>query len=517
MMVEFNKTTLSAEDRVAAWIEEFPFLADTLTDLSPRYAALKNPVMRKTLGKVATWRMAASMGGVPLTDLLLAVADAVRERVGIECTLDSGKTDDSADRDRLERLKGLILSLHAGVDLAEAKKTFEEQFGDVAAHEIAKMEQELISQGLPVEDVKALCDVHVGLFKDGLSGNSPESKPGHPVQSMLEENEQLQNRIEGLRTILERGGDSFAPESHPDLWEAVGRVLKDLREIEKHYLRKENLLFPRLENHEFSGPSQVMWAVHDDIRADLREAISAHEDGNAVRLHETMPKLLTELEEMITKEESILIPTSMDLLEHEEWAAIYREENEFGFAWIERGAEWNPRIKISLPTENNDSINGIEDSHEVVRVPELTQTDGSDKLIDLNVGRMSVEQVNLMLLHLPVELSFVDETDTVLYYSGVPDKIFPRTPGAIGRKVQNCHPPKSLHLVNRILSEMKAGTRDTAEFWMENFMGKFLNIRYDAVRDKNGEYRGCLESVQDIAELRTREGSKRLLEMEDSS
>ena len=127
---------------------------------------------------------------------------------------------------------------------------------------------------------------------------------------------------------------------------------------------------------------------------------------------------------------------------------------------------------------------------------------------------MTEEQINLVLLHLPVELSFVDEHDEVRYYSGVDHKIFPRTPGAIGRKVQNCHPPKSVHLVNKILNEMKQGSRDSAEFWMEDFGGKFVYIRYDAVRDDIGKYRGCLESVQDITRLRAVEGSRRLLDEE---
>lgn len=509
-----TNVVLRPESKVLDLVNSYPFLMDELEKIHPRYKALRNPVMRSTVGRVATLRMAAMIGGMPLSELMMAVATAVQRRTGTEIQLDSG--GDTGRDPRLEELKGLILSLHSGMDLAEAKKRFEQQFGNVSAGEIAQMEQQLIAEGLPAEDIQKLCDVHVGMFRSSLDQQpTPDQQSGHPAQTFREENVELKRRTAGLRLLLEK--------SELDV-KGVGILLTHLMEVEKHYLRKEHDLFPALEKKGFTGPSQVMWAIHDEIRAELKKAIKAVEESDSEFLRKQLPETLRKMDDMVYKEEAILLPTSLELLEHEDWATIHRHEDETGFAWIERGSEWNPRIKINLPPskERHDVAARAVEAHggtlpPFKEEPPATETAASTTdlpLIDLNVGSMTAEQINLVLLHLPIELSFVDEHDEVRYYSGVAHKIFPRTPGAIGRKVQNCHPPKSVHLVNKILSEMKAGNRDSAEFWMEDFGGRFVHIRYDAVHDDSGRYRGCLESVQDITRLRALEGSRRLLDEE---
>ncbi len=506
---------LRPETKVVELLDAFPFLMDELEAISPRYKALRNPLMRSTVGRVATLRMAATIGNIPLSELMMAVATAVEKQTGVQFTLDSGGPE---GRDpRLEELKGLILSLHSGMELEEAKKKFEKQFGDISAGEIAQMEQQLIAEGLPAEDIQKLCDVHVGVFRESLDRQvPPDEKPGHPAQTLREENVELKRKTAALRKLL--------GEKKVNLKE-VATLLDNLAEVEKHYLRKEHELFPRLERKGFTGPSQVMWAIHDEIRAELKRAREAASTGDTDFLRRELSETLRKMDEMVYKEEAILLPTSLELLEHEDWAAIHRQEAEIGFAWVKRGDEWNPRIKINLPPspDRREIAAKAVEAHGG-SLPRQPETNGTEKIakeakekapmIDLEVGSLTPEQINLILLHLPVELSFVDEHDEVRYYTGLAHKIFPRTEGAIGRKVQNCHPPKSLHLVNRILDEMKAGTRDTAEFWMEDFKGRFVHIRYDAVRDRDGNYRGCLEAVQDIGHLRELSGSHRLLDEE---
>jgi DUF438 domain-containing protein len=110
-----------------------------------------------------------------------------------------------------------------------------------------------------------------------------------------------------------------------------------------------------------------------------------------------------------------------------------------------------------------------------------------------------------------VDLTFVDEADEVRYYSATKDRIFARAPGIIGKRVQDCHPPKSVHVVNKILDEFKAGTRDAAEFWMM-FGEQFVHIRYFALRDGDGNYRGTLEVSQEVSGVRALEGERRLLD-----
>ena len=133
--------------------------------------------------------------------------------------------------------------------------------------------------------------------------------------------------------------------------------------------------------------------------------------------------------------------------------------------------------------------------------------------IDLNTGALTSEQVNLILTNLPVDISFVDDEDKVVYYSNTKGRIFARTPAVIGRKVQNCHPSESVHMVNRIIDAFRAGKRDMAEFWIE-IGGKFIHIRYFAVRDTEGRYKGCLEVSQDVTGIRALQGQRRLLDWE---
>ena len=124
---------------------------------------------------------------------------------------------------------------------------------------------------------------------------------------------------------------------------------------------------------------------------------------------------------------------------------------------------------------------------------------------------LKTELTECILDHLPVEIAFVDADDTARYYSHGEKRIFRRTPAVIGRKVQNCHPRKSLHVVQKILDDFKAGRRDVAQFWI-NLHGRLIYIRYFAVKDKDNNYQGTLEVTQDITELKKIEGEKRLLD-----
>ena len=126
---------------------------------------------------------------------------------------------------------------------------------------------------------------------------------------------------------------------------------------------------------------------------------------------------------------------------------------------------------------------------------------------------MSVEQALLVFNALPVEITYVDENDTVQYFNRGKDRIFPRSPAVVGRKVQNCHPPESVHIVNEIVETFRSGKKEKAEFWIQ-MKGKFVLISYFALRNQNGEYKGVLEVSQDVTAIRALEGEKRLLDWE---
>ena len=407
---------------------------------------------------------------------------------------------------RREALKDIILQLHQGRDPQELKAQFHQLLQTAGATEIAELETELIAAGLPEEEVRRLCDVHVAIFEDALEAQAqPETVPGHPVHTFRLENEAAAQVVEEARQDLRRlgaaGGDYVQAEAPlRDLREH----LLQLRELDKHYTRKENLLFPYLEKYGIKGPSAVMWGLHDEIRAGLKEVLSILDDAGSYTLESQVDALrsrLNPLLEMITsmfqKEDNILFPMSLERLSEEEWLAIHRESPDIGFALVEPGDEWP--IDLDRLT--------AEQERAPARAEPAPKEDG---LIRLETGVLSGRELNLLLKHLPVDITFVDKDDRVRYFSAGRDRIFVRTEAVIGRAVQNCHPPSSVHIVNRILGDFKSGRRDDAEFWI-NFEGRLVHIRYFAVRDEEGEYAGTLEVTQDVTAIRELEGERRLL------
>lgn len=463
---------LTESTKINDLIEEFPFIIDTLINLNPKLKRLKNPFLRKTVGRRATLTDVSQMSGTTLSHLLKVLAEGIEKNTSKEVLIehtDKGKSGWQSERARRqEMLKALILELHEGGDLNDLQKRFNELLGDVDASEIAAMEQALIDEGsLTAEQITKLCDLHVGIFEHALDQHKrPDTIPGHPVHTYMQENQVARSLISEIR-------QTSSPE-----------MIDKLQQIEIHYTRLENQLFPRLEGAGFTGPSQVMWAKHDEIRElfRLKEKMNVEE-------------VTKQIEDLIFKEETILFPTSLDLLSAKDWAEVRNGEEEIGYAWVIPGTEWVPITP------------------EIIHQPEKESIEEQD-LLELKTGQLSPSQVTLLLTHLPIEISYIDENDTVRFYSDTPERIFPRSPGVIGRKVQNCHPTKSVHIVNRILDAFKNGQKDSAEFWIQS-KGKLIHIRYFAVRDKEGTYRGTLEVTQDITKIRELEGEQRLLSWQD--
>ncbi len=391
-----------------------------------------------------------------------------------------------------EMLKDIIRDLHADGDVETLKKRFAALVHDVSGAEIGAMEQELISEGLPEGEIRKLCDLHLRVFEEGLDAQAaPQTVPGHPLHTLAEENKALAAIIAETRQALARLKDAPGHAILPADKVRLASLLKDLAQIEKHYLKKENQLFPRLESKGVSGPSKVMWAVHDDIRAHIKDFRRALDLGDASLIVRAGQWVLQEMDDMMAKEAKILFPMTLEMLDEADWAKVKNGEAEIGYAWIAPPAAGAPAAAGAAGE---------------------TVTDGApEKLLSLGTGRLSREQIDLMMTRLPVDVSFVDENDTVVYYSATPERIFPRTPGVIGRKVQNCHPPKSVDVVERILKAFRSGERDAAEFWIESG-GKFIHIRYFAMRDGAGTYKGTLEVTQDVTAIRGLRGERRLLD-----
>jgi len=388
--------------------------------------------------------------------------------------------------EKAQELKKLILALHEGEAFDQVKARFDELIAGVSPEEIAAMEQQLIQEGMPVAEVQRLCDLHVAVVRGGLQSEEGAGvPPGHPVHTYMAENrdsEKLADLLIQAAEALERAGEGL-----PDPSDLAGR-LDALAAIDLHYLRKENQLFPYLERHGVTGPTQVMWGIHDEIRVALRSLKKRITEGDVDGISSDVAELARAITEMIYKEEKILFPLALKKLSQDEWIEMRRGEGEIGYAFGD---------PIEWPEEPQEAGNGA--------------AEGRAGMIDLSTGQLSVEQLDRILTHLPVDVSFVDSEGRVQFYSDNADRIFPRTPAVIGRSVANCHPPKSGDKVLQILAAFKDGSRDRARFWIQ-LGGKFILIQYFAVRSRDGSYLGCLEVSQDVTEIRDLQGDNHLLD-----
>ncbi|MDQ0196644.1 DUF438 domain-containing protein [Paenibacillus wynnii] len=403
---------------------------------------------------------------------------------------------------RQAMLREIIKELHAGKSVDEVKARFAEAVGDVTVAEISAMEHSLMTEeGIPVSEVQRLCSVHTAIFKGSIEeihrSSKPEEQPGHPVHTFKLENREIE-RLVNFRLALH--ADKFQKN---DSEEIIFKLLEDLSlllDLDKHYSRKENLVFPYLEKYGIYGPTKVMWGVDDGIRNMIKSAKTTLSDyqGNKTEIGEALALIITEVNEMIFKEENILLPMALDKLTEDEWVKIARESDEIGFCLTAPDQEWIPE----RAGEPEGAVETKETEEEEGTAPQ--------GFIRFETGLLSLHQLETVLNHLPVDLTFIDENDVVRYFSHGKERIFARTKAVIGRTVQNCHPPQSVHVVEKLLEDFKAGRKDAEDFWIA-IKDKFIYIRYFAVRDAEGRYMGTLEFTQNIAPIRALEGQKRIL------
>lgn len=392
---------------------------------------------------------------------------------------------------RQEKLKEVIRELHEGKTVDEVKEKFASVIDGVSPREIAEMEVQLVKEGLPIEEIQYLCDVHAEVFKGTLEEiHHPDQVPGHPIHTMRTENTAISEFIENTIKI---NLDLFKAD---DSKENRGKLIENfnlLFDIEKHYSRKENLLFPYLEKYGVTAPPKVMWGVHDEIRAKLKDVkleLSNYR-GNKEELIEKVQGVLTQIVDMIFKEESILFPMSLETLIEDEWIVIYKESDEIGYTLVSPDQEWVlKRVDLEMKEESNGKAEG--------------------GFIKFENGLLSAEEIAGIFDVIPGELSFVDKDNTVKFFTKGEERIFTRTKAVIGRSVEHCHPHGSVHIVNKIVEDFKSGEKDSEQFWIQ--MGElFVLIKFFAVRNKEGEYLGTLEYVQNIKPLMNLTGEKRLL------
>jgi DUF438 domain-containing protein len=396
---------------------------------------------------------------------------------------------------RRDLLKHMILQLHKGEAPEAVKTQLVRLLGKVPYDEVVLVEQELISEGLPSEEVLELCDIHTAALEGQISQDGAKTAPpGHPVHTFKEENRALQWEIKSLGKLYEEVAKSTDAAKLSDALTQIRGRFNSLTDVEKHYQRKENLLFPFLEKHGVTGPPAVMWGKHDETRELLKAAIESLEKADemdsdsAVTVMDLVLKPASKsVEEMIYKEEEILLPMSLDTLTEGEWYSVYKQSIEIGFCLYDPTDEWKPE-KIT-----EDAAKSI-----------------ASERIQLPSGSMTPDELSAILNTIPFDLTFVDKDDTVRYFTQGRERIFARTRAILGRKVQLCHPPGSVHIVQKIIDDFRTGKQDRAPFWI-NLKGRFIHIEYFALRDKEGSYLGTLEVSQDLTDKRALEGEQRLL------
>lgn len=460
---------------------------------------------------------------------------------------------------RIEILKDILLKLHHGASPESVQELFNEHFTGVSAIEISLMEHELMNgdHGIGFEDVMKLCNVHANLFKDAIHevAISDTEQPGHPVHTFKLENVALRAaliRVKRLLTAIKESDTAV----EDGLLQGLDRQFQLLGQFKRHYDRKEAVIFPIMERYGHEAPPKVMWGVDDEIRELFDRAYQSFQHYPTVPIETTIEQFEifeTEFLEMIFKEESILLMILLETFSQDDWLQVEAESDAYGYAIIKPEAKWQPErvdfqnqdtVKDENSTDNDNQKDApIEASkpeynqapHKLSEAANSEQNEGAapsqneattrtietedgtftitfepkqqskdtisrDQLLPFGNGHLSVEQANLILNHLPIELTFVNKEDIFQYYNDhVPfeEMLFKRNPGQIGRHVELCHPPKLIERVKQVFEVLRSGQQDEVKMWFKRD-DQFIHITYMAVRNSQGAFEGVLELVQDI-------------------
>ena len=396
---------------------------------------------------------------------------------------------------RKNKLKALILKLHHGGTQESVRNELLLSLSQIPYGEVVEVEQELIGEGLPEEEIMNLCDAHSAVLEGRVDLSALKPIPdGHPVDVFRKENQEIRNVVNAISTLI----GNMVEQTDSVLTENIIKLrglFNNLYDVDKHYQRKEYLLFPYLEKLEITGPPKVMWGKQDEIREQIKgsidvlqvETMTPEEFKAAAEM--VLKPAAKGAWDMITKEEEILFPMALDAITEAQWYEISKQSIEIGFCLYDPQIEWHPEWVVK------QSINESQKSGSHIQLPS---------------GSFSAEEIMAILNTLPVDITFVDKDDKVKYFSQSAERIFQRNRAILNRDVRHCHPPASAHIVDKIINDFKTGRESRAPFWI-NMGGKLIHIEYFALRNEQGDYLGTLEVSHNVQPYRDLTGEQRIL------
>ena len=402
--------------------------------------------------------------------------------------------------------------LDGKLSLEEGNRILKEKLGTCTPDEFAYAEQSLKGVYKDEEILDKMDDL-LNLFDGVLVRAENEYPENHPLWAYLEEINAVEKVALEADELLKQ--DKFI--KNPWLG-----IFDSLAQWRIHLSRKQNQLYPMLEEHGFDRPTRIMWTFDDGVRDAISASYALLREDKYEEFLASVPETLAKLRDLNSKELEVLLPTSFKLLSDEEFVRMSKNDHEIGYAIINApGLYVVPGINDSAALLNgntasqnsavsNEFLNDLAGLLSKYVGPVVGAQVGKDTVLDVATGKLTLEQINLLFRHLPVDLSYVDENELVKFYSDTPHRIFPRSANVIGREVKNCHPAKSVHIVEEIVEKFRSGEQNQAEFWI-NKPGLFIYVIYTAVRDENGKFRGVLEMMQDCTHIRELEGSRTLL------
>ena len=395
--------------------------------------------------------------------------------------------------------------LDGKLTLDEARAILRERVKTLRPYEIALAEQELKTfdeDECRKEDIQQMME----LFQDVLDRSRPDLPEDHPIMCYLRENDEMRRLLKQVEELAQ----------YPVIKNQWLELYDELHKFRLHLSRKQNQLYSILERKGFDRPTTTMWLLDDFIRDEIRDARRLLEEDKDDEFIAMQPTVVADVLDLMQKEETVLYPTSLAMIRPAEFEEMKSGDREIGFAWIQVGKE-APKADTSKETTPATAAAGF--ANELASLLGKYGFGGGSTpgaLLEVATGQMTLEQINLVYKHMPVDFSYVDENEIVRFYTDTDHRVFPRSKNVIGRDVKNCHPRTSVHLVEEIVEKFRRGEQNEVDFWI-NKPGLFIYIYYVAVRDEEGRFRGVLEMMQDCTRIRSLEGSRTLLSWDKSN